>query len=87
MKKNMFTTISSRDFNQDTGRAKKAAAGGPVFITDRGRLAHVLLTIEDYRELTQARPSLAELLSCPELADFDFEIPRAGNLFNVPDLS
>ena len=32
-------------------RAKKAAAEGPVFITDRGRPAHVLLTIEDYQRL------------------------------------
>ena len=31
-----ITTISSREFNQDTSRAKKAAREGPVFITDRG---------------------------------------------------
>ena len=47
----MPTTLSSREFNQDTSRAKKAAADGPVFITDRGRPAHVLLTIEDYQKL------------------------------------
>jgi hypothetical protein len=27
------TTLSSREFNQDTSRAKKAAQRGPVFIT------------------------------------------------------
>ncbi len=43
-----ITTLSSREFNQDTGRAKKASKNGPVFITDRGRPAHVLLTIEEY---------------------------------------
>ena len=32
-----ITTISSRDFNQDTSGAKKAAQAGPVYITDRGR--------------------------------------------------
>ncbi len=31
-----ITTMTSREFNQDTSRAKKAAARGPVFITDRG---------------------------------------------------
>jgi hypothetical protein len=31
-----ITTLSSREFNQDTGRAKKLAGNGPVFITDRG---------------------------------------------------
>jgi PHD/YefM family antitoxin component YafN of YafNO toxin-antitoxin module len=43
--------MSSREFNQDTGRAKKAAANGPVFITDRGKPAHVLLTFAAYQEL------------------------------------
>jgi prevent-host-death family protein len=47
-----ITTLSSREFNQDTSGAKKAAQQGPVFITDRGRPAHVLLTIEDYQRLT-----------------------------------
>ncbi len=43
--------MSSREFNQDTSRAKKAAADGPVFITDRGKPAHVLLTFAAYQEL------------------------------------
>lgn len=38
----MITTLSSREFNQDTSRAKKAALIGPVFITDRGKPAHVI---------------------------------------------
>ncbi len=42
-------TISSREFNQDVGRAKRAARSGPVVITDRGRPAHVLLSFEEYR--------------------------------------
>lgn len=47
------TTCSSREFNQDTSRAKKAAVEGSVFITDRGKPARVLLSIDDYRRLTQ----------------------------------
>ena len=50
-----ITTLSSREFNQDASRAKKAAANGPVFITDRGQPRHVLLSIEDYRRLTGDR--------------------------------
>lgn len=34
-----MTTMSSREFNQDAGKAKRLAMQGPVFITDRGRLA------------------------------------------------
>jgi len=30
-------TFSSRDFTRDVSAAKRAAADGPVFITDRGR--------------------------------------------------
>ena len=45
------TTISSREFNQDAGGAKKAADKGPVIITDRGKPAHVLLSFEDYQKL------------------------------------
>jgi hypothetical protein len=33
------TALTSREFNQDTGSAKKAARRGAVFITDRGRPA------------------------------------------------
>ena len=40
------TLITSRAFNQDTGGAKRAAEHGPVYVTDRGRPAHVLLTFE-----------------------------------------
>lgn len=47
----MVSQMSSREFNQDTSRAKKAAADGPVFITDRGEPAHVLLTFAAYQEL------------------------------------
>jgi prevent-host-death family protein len=81
-----ITTLSSREFNQDTSRAKKAAKTGPVFITDRGQPAHVLLSIEDYRKLTGTQMSLAEALAQPDAPDFDFEPPRAGDLFRPADL-
>jgi prevent-host-death family protein len=81
------TTISSREFNQDASRAKKAANAGPVFITDRGRPAHVLLSIEDYRKLTGEQMTLVEALAQPDAPDFDFEPPRVGGLFRPADLS
>lgn len=69
------TTLTSREFNQDTARAKKAAQRGPVVITDRGKPAHVLLTIEDYRSLTGGGQSIAELLAMPGMEDIELEIP------------
>jgi len=78
------TTLSSREFNQDTGRAKRAAKRGPVFITDRGRPSHVLLSIEQYRAMTGKRKSLAEALAMPNAELVEFEPPRLGDEFPVP---
>ncbi|HEY2860725.1 MAG TPA: type II toxin-antitoxin system Phd/YefM family antitoxin [Terracidiphilus sp.] len=75
------TTITSREFNQDTSRAKKAAKEGPVFITDRGQPAHVLLSIEEYKKLAGKRQNLFDLLAMPGVEDIDFEIPRMSDEF------
>jgi prevent-host-death family protein len=85
-----ITTISSREFNQDTGRAKRAARKGPVFITDRGRPAHVLLTFEEYRAISGKKKSrsLAEALAMPNADLVDFDPPRlGGKLFRPADFS
>lgn len=56
-------TYSSRDFTRDVGAAKRAAAHGPVFITDRGRPAFALLKIEDYYQLAgQKEASLLDVM-------------------------
>ena len=87
-------TFSSREFNQDTARAKRAAKNGLVFITDRGRPSHVLMSIEEFerlehKEAEQKKPkNLAEALADnrPE-ADFDWEPPKMrGFSLKVPDL-
>ncbi len=81
-----ITTVSSRDFNQHASEAKKAANHGPVFITDRGRPAHVLLSIEDYRKLTGGQMMLSEALAQSGAPDFEFEPPRVGGLSRPADL-
>jgi prevent-host-death family protein len=82
-----ITTVSSREFNQDTSGAKKAAAKGPVFITDRGRPAHVLLSIKEYERMKKKQPTLAELLAMPGGEDIDFEIPSRHERVRNVDLS
>ena len=83
-----ITTLSSREFNQDASRAKKAAGKGPVIITDRGRPAHVLLSIDEYRKLTGARENILDRLAMPEAAEIEFDPPRLGRkLFRPADLS
>jgi prevent-host-death family protein len=81
-----ITTLSSREFNQDAGSAKKAAERGPVFITDRGRPAHVLLTIEEYRKITDKRENIVDLLAMPGAGEIEFEPPRLGAIHRPVDL-
>ncbi len=82
-----ITTISSREFNQDTSRAKKAASEGPVFITDRGKPAHVLLSIEEYRRLTGGIRNIADALAMPGVEEIAFDPPRATLGIRPVDLS
>ena len=82
-----ITTLSSRQFNQNTSGAKKATRFGPVIITDRGKPAHVLLTIEQYRQLAGGRMTLLEALAQPGGHKFDFDPPRLhGGLYRAADL-
>ena len=72
-----ITTLTSREFNQDTSGAKKAAEKGPVFITTRGQPAHVLMTIEEYRRITGNPRKIADLLAWPGAGDIDLPLDRA----------
>jgi len=63
--------ISSRDFNQDVSQAKRAARIEPVFITDRGRPTHVLMSIENFKHLTGQTESMVDLLAMPDTIETD----------------
>jgi len=82
-----ITTLTSREFNQHISNAKRAAKSGPVFITDRGRPTHVLLSFEDYHKLTGGQATLTEAFAQADSPDFGFDVPRAGGLFRPADLS
>ncbi len=77
--------MSSREFNQDTSGAKAAAQEGPVYITDRGRPAHVLMTFEDYERLVAPR-HLVDLLGEPAgIEDVELVTPASGDLAHPAD--
>ena len=80
-----FYTVSSREFARDASAAKRAAADGPVFITDRGRPAFVLLTIDNYHRLAGRKErALFELMdSIPGGEGIEFDPPRM-NLVSRP---
>lgn len=82
-----ITTLSSREFNQHASDAKKSANSGPVFITDRGRPAHVLLSIKDYQRLTGGQQKIAELLAMPGIEDIELTIPVQKDLARAADFS
>ena len=83
-----ITTMSAREFNQDVSKAKKAANEGPVFVTDRGRPSHVLLTIDEYQRITGSQASIVELLAMAGVDSIDLDVPRLGGPVAKPiDLS
>ncbi len=73
----MTATFSSRDFNRDPGKVKRAAMVGPVFITDRNKPSLVVLAMRDYERLAGRGRSLLDVLTPDDDQDFEFEPPRA----------
>jgi Antitoxin Phd_YefM, type II toxin-antitoxin system len=71
-------TLTSREFNQDVARAKRAANRGTVIITDRGRPAYVLMRHEAYLRLVDREPGMRALLGDPDSERVEFEPPRLG---------
>ena len=61
--------ISSREFNQDVSQAKRTARIEPVFVTDRGRPTHVLMSIEAFRRLSGERDTIIDMLALPDLIE------------------
>jgi len=75
-----ITTLSSREFNQGASRAAKAAQKGPVFVTNRGRLSLVLLSVDEYHKLSSKGKDIVELLRMPDdtpMFDYDFQELRS----------
>lgn len=66
------STLSSREFDQDTSPAKKPAMNGPVFIADR--------------QLSGGKTKIADLLSMQDGEDFELEIPKLQELAKHAEL-
>lgn len=57
--------VTSREFNQDVSRAKRFALIEPVFVTDRGKPTHVLISVDAWRQLSGERETIVQLLAAP----------------------
>ncbi|PTQ91313.1 type II toxin-antitoxin system Phd/YefM family antitoxin [Agitococcus lubricus] len=76
--------ISSREFNQDLGRAKKSSLSSPVVITERGKPTHVLLSYDDYQHMLTQQPKITDLLALE--ADIAFEPSKTLMTLKTVDL-
>ena len=74
--------ITSRDFNQDVSQAKRAARIEPVFVTDRGKTTHVLMSIEAYRKLTGQTESIVDLLAMAAPVAIDLKDTRSAEAWD-----
>ena len=63
--------MSSREFNQDVGRAKRESLVNPVIITERGKPSHVLINYDEDLKLKGFQPKIIDLLSLDD--DIEFE--------------
>jgi prevent-host-death family protein len=71
--------FSSRDFNQDISQAKRVARFEPVFVTDRGKPTHVLMSIDAFRQLAGQTESMVDLLAMPGTVEIDSDTTRSGD--------
>ena len=83
-------TLSGREFNQHASSAKKASNTSPVFITERGQLTNVLLSIAEYKRLAGYLPSqknIAELLAMQGYEEVEFTSHLTHELAQPADFS
>jgi prevent-host-death family protein len=74
-----MSIMSMRQHSQDSSGVVRAASKEPVFLTNRGKTTHVLMSIEDYKKLNGRQKSIAETLRQSGGGEYDFE-------FNPPKL-
>ena len=76
-----MVTLTSREFNQHTNKAKILAISEPVVVTSRGRPGHVLLSYQKFLDLAAGSPTLgAAFAQLPDTADIAVEFPRSAEL-------
>jgi len=74
------TTFSSREFNQAASEAKRAANDGPVFITDRGKPAHVLMSMAHYQHPREVNKRLPTCWRCRGLKTSSLRYPAGMSM-------
>ncbi|MDO5651497.1 MAG: type II toxin-antitoxin system prevent-host-death family antitoxin [Moraxella sp.] len=73
-------TMTSREFNQRTNEAQKAAHKAPLLITNRGKPDLVVMSFGEYQNLSGKQPerTLYEALLAydgPDVSEIELDIP------------
>ena len=69
-------TFTSREFNREPGRIKRAAADGPVIITERGRPIIAVLPYDAYERLKASTGNILDALDMEGVGDIDIDFTR-----------
>lgn len=69
------TTITSREFHQDTARVTRAARKGPVYITKHGKPDLIVLEVDEFEKERRKPMMLNEIRGIEGLEDIELEIP------------
>jgi prevent-host-death family protein len=73
-------TFTSREFNREPGRIKRAAAEGPVVITERGKPIMAVLPYGAYERLTGTPGNILDALDMEGVGEIEIDFPRAKTL-------
>jgi prevent-host-death family protein len=80
--------MSMRQNSQDSSGVIRAASKAPVFLTNRGKTTHVVMSIEEYERMNGKKKSIVDMLRHPESDHIEFDPPKLeGPLFIPADLS
>lgn len=82
-----MTHFTSREFNHSLSKAKRDALTGPVFVTDRGKPSHVLLSYDEYERITSDSVNIVQALSMAGLSDIEFTPEKSAIETKKVDLS
>ncbi|MCJ2116247.1 type II toxin-antitoxin system Phd/YefM family antitoxin [Methylobacterium sp. J-001] len=69
-------TFTSREFNREPDRIKRAAADGPVIITERGRPIMAVLPYDAYERLKASPGNILDALDMEGVGDIDIDFTR-----------
>lgn len=73
-------TFTSRDFQREPGRIKRAAVDGAVIITERGKPIMALMPYAEFERLKGPPANILDALDMDGVGDIDIDFARPVSL-------